>query len=444
MKFSLALSFLILAVGGAMGLMQQKRLSSLRSEQTGMVEKAERLGISVAALDLPQDRRSGGRARTEISKEAAGLATELASLARDLEAIEKSGKSPDDSFQDRALELMGKMTALGGGQLKGVISSLLDDKSLSEESRKNMIGFSILMLSEDHPAAAVDLFAQSHELLGSGVMSQHVIINSLSRWAQENPKAAIDWLKKNAADHPDFADDVAKQGVIDGAAKKDPKLAFQLIGELGFEDPSDAIRSLVESGKTAEQRTSILAALREHLTTLQDESGRSEQLDESLEDMGRNISNEGFDSVSSWLEKESLSPEEKAKFVGGLSYFNTKQDTGRWIDWMSRSLPEDELKENVENLVGQWTQQDYMAAGKWLSNSPEGSAKNAAVSTYAETVAEYEPQTAVQWAMTMPSGAQRQATLEAIYRNWPKSDVQAAEAFAKQHGVDPEKAREEP
>ena len=94
------------------------------------------------------------------------------------------------------------------------------------------------------------------------------------------------------------------------------------------------------------------------------------------------------------------------------------------------------MTQNVENLVGQWTQQDYQAAGKWLAAAADGPAKQAAVSTYAGTVAEYEPQTAVQWALTIPAGEQRQSTFEAIYQNWPKADAEAAAVFAKQYGVD--------
>ena len=88
------------------------------------------------------------------------------------------------------------------------------------------------------------------------------------------------------------------------------------------------------------------------------------------------------------------------------------------------------------------THQDYLAAGKWLTAAPAGEAKNAAVSTYAETVAEYEPQTAVQWALTLPIGEARKSTLQSIYQNWPKKDAAAAATFAQQYGVDTKKADE--
>ena len=160
--------------------------------------------------------------------------------------------------------------------------------------------------------------------------------------------------------------------------------------------------------------------------------------------MGRNLSGESFEAVQSWLSSAKLSPEESAKFSAGLSYEDTGKDTGRWIDWMASNLPEDAVRENTDNLIGQWTQQDYLAAGNWLTATPEGPTKNAAVATYAETVAEYEPQVAEQWAMTLPDGKQRQETLTNIYRNWPEEGKDAAEAFAKEHGIDTKAVKEGP
>ena len=111
---------------------------------------------------------------------------------------------------------------------------------------------------------------------------------------------------------------------------------------------------------------------------------------------------------------------------------------------MSENLPENDAKECADNLIGQWTQQDYLAAGKWLTAAPEGPGKTASVATYSVTVAEYEPQVAVQWALTLPEGAERKATLDSIYQNWPKNDAAAAAEFARKYAIDTEALKEEP
>jgi ferric-dicitrate binding protein FerR (iron transport regulator) len=57
------------------------------------------------------------------------------------------------------------------------------------------------------------------------------------------------------------------------------------------------------------------------------------------------------------------------------------------------------------------------------------------VQAYATAVAEYEPKVAAQWAMTLPEGPAREATLQAVYQNWPASDPDGAAAFAREHGL---------
>ncbi|RYD20067.1 MAG: hypothetical protein EOP88_16540 [Verrucomicrobiaceae bacterium] len=436
-RLSLVSTCIILAIGGAAGLMLRGRVSDVRREHGELAARAVSLGLREASATDPDGTPVTKRARDGAdAARASAASTALIAFTREMEQWQKNGSKADDAFEKRSMEMMAKLMELDSVQLKQVVANLRDDPSLTDESRRSMIGFSILMLGEDHPAAALGLYVECADILNDGVLGPHVITSTLSRWAKEDPRAALAWMRANGEAHPEVADDGAKTSIISGVAEIDPKEAFKLLQELQPEDPASAIQALVETGKSPEARTAILDALRTHAATLGDDMDREDIVGEALEDMARNLTGETFDSVTKWVGSAKLNPEETVRFAGGLSYFNTKEDTGRWIDWMAKNLPTDEIPENVDNLIGQWTQQDYLAAGKWLAASTDGPAKNAAVSTYAETVAEYEPQTAVQWAMTLPEGKDRRNTLEAIYHNWPKSDAAAGEAFAKQHGID--------
>lgn len=435
MKFSIAASILILAIGLATGVFYQKRLAALRTDHLQLLGQAEKLGISTRLTGSASDSRLTKRQHGDRVSEAHSLAADLAAFAREMELHEKGSSGTDESIQKRGMEIMARLMELDASQIKVVIAGLRDDKSLSEETRMNMLGITLSMLGEDHPAAALALFTEPPGLLVGSPLAKHVVATSLSHWANQDPLAALAWVRRNSGDHPDLADDETKQSVLAGAARTDPKLAFKLIDEMHFGDKSAAAQSLVEAGKTPAQRTAILEALREHLATIPDDADRQDLFKESLESMGRGLSEESFDSVQAWISESKLSSQESAQFAAGLSYFNTKQDTGRWIDWMARNLPEEQLRENVDNLIGQWTQQDYQAAGKWLAAAPDGPAKSASINTYAGTVAEYDPGTAIQWALTLPEGPERQTTLEKIYQNWPKNDAASAAAFAKEHGI---------
>ena len=424
----------IVVVGGIVGARHQQQIEGVKADQQRLVEKASQLGLSDKITSM--DARITKRQREAVDDESRGVAAALIAFAREMEDREKSGQKDDDESNARAMELMKRVMKLDAAQLKRVIAGLRDDTSLSAASRSNMIGFAILVLGEDHPAAALALYTESADLLGGGVVGLDAVASSLRLWARQDPAAALAWVKANEAAHPEIADEDARRNIIAGAALTDPALALQLIGEMKLEDPEAAIAAVVETSDGPDKRTAVINALRTHLADLSATVDGKEAMTEALEAMGRDLSNEDFASVTAWMKDAALTPEEAAAFTGGLSWFNTREDTGKWIDWMAGSLPEKEARDGADTLIGQWTQEDYLAAGNWLAAAPEGPAKDAAVATYAATVAEYEPQVAVQWALRLPEGEERKSTLEAIYQDWPERDAAARDAFAKQYGVD--------
>jgi hypothetical protein len=149
---------------------------------------------------------------------------------------------------------------------------------------------------------------------------------------------------------------------------------------------------------------------------------------------------DGFDSLADWISESQLNPEEKAHFARSLAYPITKQETGRWVAWIAGNLADSSSPDKVRELVGDWTQQDYQAAGTWLAANPlpDGPAKTAAVASYAVAVARHEPRIAAQWAMTLTPGPDRDSALSAIYQNWPPDDPDGAAEFAREQGLNPE------
>lgn len=65
----------------------------------------------------------------------------------------------------------------------------------------------------------------------------------------------------------------------------------------------------------------------------------------------------------------------------------------------------------------------------------EGPAKNAAIRGCALTIFKHDPETAMQWIMTLPPGQDRDDTLKTIHMNWSKIDPAGKEAFAREHGI---------
>ncbi|RYD33207.1 MAG: hypothetical protein EOP85_20990, partial [Verrucomicrobiaceae bacterium] len=243
----------ILAVGGTSGLLLRGRVTDVKREHEELSAKAVSLGIREASGS--GDAMITKRTRTGSAVDAKAVTAALVAFTRDMEQWQKDGSKEDDAFQKRSMEMMATLLDLDSAQLKEVVSSLRSDPSLTDESRRSMIGFSILMLGEDHPEAALSLYVECSEILNDGVLGPHVITSTLNRWAKEDPRAALAWIRANSVKHPELADDSAKVSIISGVAEIDPKEAFRLLAELNPEDSASAIQALAETGKTPAART---------------------------------------------------------------------------------------------------------------------------------------------------------------------------------------------
>jgi hypothetical protein len=438
MKISIALSVLILAVAAGFGWQNQQRLGVIRGNHAQLVAEAAQLGISLDPSNAADPVRITKRGRADREADAKLAATEFIAFSKEMEAIEKKGGPPDEAMQKRIMEMMDRMMSLDSAQLKILITELRVSKELKDETRQGLIGFSIMTLANEHPQAALALFTESSDLFNGDGMGTHVVSSSLSKWAKDDPLAALEWVKKNSEKFPDLVTEDTKRGLISGIAVSDPKLAFKLIGELAMKDATLPVSGIISAAKTAEDRTVVLGALREHLATITDEAARHNIANNAVVALARSVVKEGFEAGTKWLASANLNPAELESFASGLSSSDKNGESGRWIEWIGASLPADKGSDSIRNIVRNWTQDDFQAAGKWLTTAPEGPAKNTSIRSYAETVSRYEPETAAQWAMTLPPGDDRDKTLRQIYHNWPKGDDDAKEAattFAKEHGI---------
>ena len=433
LKKSILLSLVILAIGAAARLLQQQQLSVLQENYRKLTAEADPLGVSAD----PPGPQLTKRQRERRDNQALAIAGEWIALTQEMEALEKSGERPDEAFAQRFETFLTRLDELDVSRLERIITEVRGNRQISDEGRRKIVAASIQKMTAAHPGAALAMFLECSDLLGKNEDSKDMMTTALSGLAASNPQAAAEWLHQNASIYAATADDDTHREIISSIAETDPKLAFMLLGSLQLEDPSDAIQAIIATAEDhPENRDAILAALRGHLAMCSNAEDRDEIRSEAFEAFARNLGKEDIDSVSRWIADSKLTAEEKAHFAAGLSYSATKDDTGRWIEWMSANLPAASLTEPVKDLVGEWTQQDYQAAGKWLATVSESPAKHAAVLAYAAAVAEYEPQVAGQWAMTLPSGPVRDETLKVIYRNWPSSDPVGAATFAREHGME--------
>jgi hypothetical protein len=387
-------------------------------------------------VDSPEPRLTK-RQREQQESQTIAIAAEWIALSKEIETFEKSGNRPDLALNQRFETLLARLATLDAARCKRIIAEVRASRDISEVSQRRIIAGSILAIAGQDPGTALALFLESSEVLGKDEDGQDAMTSALSNLAVSNPQKAVEWIHKNGGTYDAIADVDTHREVIASIAGSDPKLAFKLLGSLHLEDSTEMLQAIIGTAEDApEKRAAILTELRGHLASLSSDTEREKLRGEAFEEFARNLGEENLDSVSQWIAVSNFAPEEKSSFAGGLSYYATGKDTGRWIEWMAANLPLASLSEPVQELVGEWTRQDYQAAGNWLAAAPESPAKHTAVLAYAEAVAEYEPHVAGQWAMTLPAGPVRQEAIKVIYQNWPGSDPVGAAAFAREHGLE--------
>lgn len=441
MKISIAVSVLILAIGATLGWQNQQQLVAAKVKHEKIVAEAAQQGMVLDPTHSANPLRTTKRPREDKEAIAKQTAAAVIAFAKEMETQKDKGGPPDEAGQKRMLELMDRMMSLDTAQLKIVMAEIRASTELKDEMRQGLIGFSIMTLADKHPQASLALLSESADLFKDDGMKKNLITSSLGRWAKDDPLGAVDWVRKNSEKFPDLITDDAKKGLVRGAAVQNPKLAFQLIGELGIKDELRVISQIARAANTSTERTATLGALRDYLATIQDDAARQKALGGAIRSLGDSASREGFVTASQWAASAKLTPEELVSFADGLHDHGDPArsgDAGQWVEWVGANLPADKADNKIQEMVRNWTQKDYQAAGQWLTSAPDGPIKNSAICSYAKTIASYEPEVAGQWAMTLPPSIDREETLRDIYDRWPKEDpaaAQAAAAFAKLHGI---------
>lgn len=441
MKASIILSVIILIIGLAMGLMNERQLATLRSDRERLASRAAELGVHVEsplASDRPRPARRQHEGRDHSTLP---VLEQLSAYRRAMEELRQSGADCGPALQNQGFDLMERLMDLDPEEMKQVIDSLVAERPQPEQeySRRQMIELSIQMLAEDHPDVALSLFTTSRNLIEELEHGETVITTSLANWAQKDPAAALALIHQNQESIPGIDRNGMISSTLAGAAKSDPKLAFKLLSEMET-DKVHAIAMIAEAAKSPEDRTATLSAFRSYLTSVSDQGERDSLHKKMLAGFVESIGRESFETATSWMSGQNFSAEERDELVRALPEMATIEQSGKWIEWMAHSLPPEKLGERVDQLVAPWTAMDCHAVAKWLGEEPDGPAKNAAISVYAKTVADEEPQSAVQWAMTLPAGEERQRTLTGIYQKWPDKDAAAKAAFAREHGIAPDPA----
>ncbi|RYD42936.1 MAG: hypothetical protein EOP85_10690 [Verrucomicrobiaceae bacterium] len=433
-KISVVTCVIIAGTAVFMGWQARQRLAEARELNARTVSEARELGISTTPA---VDRETVVTKRERESRDA-GARREVEEILAMLEAADAGGKEGKDMSAEFQ-KIMERLMALDPAGLELVIRDVVADASLDAESREGILGLLLTKLANDGPETLLSLVPDVPEITGDKTEDARIrgmiAAGALENWGKKDPMAAATWIREKGETFPGVIDDGVKQGIVAGAASRDPGAAFKLLGEMEFKEVGAAIVSITRAAAGAEKRTAALAGLRTHLATVAGEE-KDEMMSAGIIQLALGAFSEGYAPASKWFDTAGLTPSEMTTAASVLEFEQTKDATGQWLEWMGKGLPADKVEEPVGRIMTKWTEADYQAAGKWLASAPEGPARSASVKAYATTVSRYEPETAAKWAMTLPPGRERDVTLKQIHRNWPENQAAARDTFAKQHGIE--------
>jgi hypothetical protein len=421
MRASLSLTIIVLAAAGWFGWRAHVRVDAARHRQEVLEKKAAGLAISPDLSGSgPAATTSRNHRRPQVDAKA--LAAEM------LES-----KTPPD------MEKIGRELALLDDRgLETFVAEILSSTRILEEDRGKFAIALMLMALADRPETALAFFDKFSSAGGKTDprAAAEFVPPALEKWAARDACGALDWIRSHGGKYPEIINEAAKCKVLTIVAASDPRRAFLEIGRLAIAEPQDAVCAIIRAGNTPEQRLSAIAALRGHLAGMADERLKRERSDVAMAELARSAVYGGESAARQWIATAGFSRTEMDAFAAGIARSALRpEEIGSWIDCLAGAGAETFPSQPVQTMVRYWTGQDYQAAGRWLAATTEGPAKDAAIQAYAGTVAKYDPAAAEQWAMTLPAGEDREATLVKIHTDWPADDAAGKSAFARRHGI---------
>lgn len=382
------------------GVHEHQDVARLQAEHERLAARASALGVSESEIEDVRTNSPRSGSKSAAIHDNPHLKDDLVGAFR---RLKKSGDESDPEARAKVgaevRAWIGKLIDLSPKELKQVVEELSADSSLNAEDRKSLLGAVLTFASTRQSEEAAEL-ALAHRESGVGV--RQVVGN----WAVQDPAGAFAWLEKN------------KEAI----GKEYPKAWEEAVRQSVGRDPALALKELA---KMADQRSQERLA-GNFAANLADDSSRMALLEELRHSpqVGGNWRLQVWKSLGNNLSKESpdssalvkgLSPGE-AELISGaiLSSGESLDHAGAWLDWSRNShVPVDPISP-IPPLLTNWINEDYQAAGEWINKQPAGDFRNQAIADYARQMAKRFPDTAKDWANTLPEGPDKRKLLEEV------------------------------
>ncbi|MCB1094438.1 MAG: hypothetical protein KDN22_02565 [Verrucomicrobiae bacterium] len=254
----------------------------------------------------------------------------------------------------------------------------------------------------------------------------------LQTWGQREPDAAWEWYLEDSKSNKNGGmfggSGMALVGIFNGLVSKDPAAAFERLGQV----------------EDMQSRQMALGGMMQHITDPKVQEALGTYLT-SLDETDRAMTTQGVMGQWAMLDPEGMMkfaesrPDDERKDLvrqAGQTMLFTDPDKG--IDMILKNSDEKDLPQSYQMITQSIASRDPAKAEAWINDQPQGPELDPAKNSYALTVAQRDPESAMALAKTITDENSRTETVGQVYKQWYQKDAAAADAALPESGLSAE------
>ncbi len=328
-------------------------------------------------------------------------------------------------LQQRALALISQIGTAPPALVKQAYEKMMKS-SLPDEGKEELSQPFLLRLAETEPAWAA---AQCVKM----VKFPHILRNLIEVWAAQDAGAAKAWIETavkegSLAGYEANIVEILMNNVASAQASSDPMTALKELPGLSPEGQRQSVTKMAGSLKTTDERRAALERI----------AGGDQVTDQNFLTLRHFANalgeNAGFDAGRAALDAAKLSPHMHDATAAIIAATGIGPETAARANWLLENRRTAE-PEALEGFIQTWTKADYNGAATWLSDLPPSASRDTAVAAFAPLVAQKEPPSAVDWAITITDPAQRTTALNQVWKDWKAHAPEEAASYFREKGL---------
>ncbi len=430
------LFIVMVAVAAAVGIgiYQRGRISDLEGKITGLETEQRRLerlqpeGRESAPGAVATAGRPPGGAPEELR--AAVQASVLQLLDEMGELIRQSEAAGDrQSMEEEGKAIMIKLMTLSGDEALKAIEEV-GRRDWPDEMKMGVSMMLMTSVMESDPERAMEIASKFDLPSREGRM---MLVMLARQWAAKDPEKAAEYFE-NLPDGSAMKslDGQLKQmvegSIAMGYAKKNLPKAFEYAA--GLED--ERTRKQVVQALSVEMKT---VAQWQHYLEAAKGIDDAKLQSSALLGLASTLSRQPFNQET--MDSFDIPDSMKAEFVRKFATSHIDSQTASRADWaMGQAMGEIDRQNLISQLVNRWTWQDFNGAGAWLGSLPESRERDEGVRIFAGLVSRKEPESAIDWALTIKDPKIQEKALNAVYERSEKESPGKVAAYLKELNVE--------